>query len=346
LRRFHDEAYTLMKDRRIQFLLIAVCSVALCSLASHAAIRWLRIKSNWGVVQNYGISNLGSADALHGSSLAYSGIDWNKVSDALGSPIEGFATAGGSPPEWEAVHSRTKSPKRTFVVVSPPDLNEWFLCDFRAEIVPLSQTVRDLHESNASAELSKKILRQYPTMFARKLFPTVGRSDGVMVGIRSKLQKLIPHSQASDEGEMVRFGGTGASEINEKVSDWPEARLQRRLLLVRNSCQGKYAFGGPKQLALMRLLRQAGTEGEAILIVVPVPPVYQKEFLAPEVKRDFEKTLAAVQKGCPGVKVLRLDQVPSLENNDKYFDIVHMNSSGQALATQELLSRLKPVVAR
>ena len=96
----------------------------------------------------------------------------------------------------------------------------------------------------------------------------------------------------------------------------------------------------------MRLLRQAQTEGEAILIVVPVPPVYQKEFLAPGVMRDFEKTLAAIQKGCPGANVLRLDKVPSLDNNDKYFDIVHMNSSGQTIATQELLSRLKPVVAR
>jgi hypothetical protein len=346
LRRFHDEALRPMKDRRIQFLLIAICSVALCSLASHAAIRWLRIKSSWGVVQNYGTSNFGSADALHGSSLAYSGIDWNKVSEATGCPIESFATAGGSPPEWEAVHSRTKMPKRTFVVVSPPDLNEWFLCDFRAEIVPLSQTLRDLHQSNPAPDLSKKILRQYPTMFTRKLFPTVGRADGVMVGIRSKLQKLFSRGPASDEGEMVKFGGTGPSEINEKVSDWSEARLQRRLLLVRNACQGKYSFGGPKQLALMRLLRQAATEGEAVLIVVPVPPVYQKEFLAPEVMRDFEKTLATIQKGCPAAKVLRLDQVPSLEDNDKYFDIVHMNASGQAIATQELLSQLKPVVAR
>ena len=201
----------LMKDRRFQFLTIALCSLAICSLASHAAIRWLRIKSDWGVVQNYGTSNLGNADALHGSSLAYSGIDWNRVSDALGSPIESFATAGGSPPEWEAVHSRTKMPKRTFVVVSPPDLNEWFLCDFRAEIVPLAQTVRDLRQSNADWALSKKILRQYPVMFARKLFPTVGRSDGVMVGIRSKLQKMFSRSPGSDEGEMVKFGGTGPS---------------------------------------------------------------------------------------------------------------------------------------
>jgi hypothetical protein len=335
-----------MKDRRIQFFLIAVCAAAICSLASHAAIRWLRIKSSWGVLQSYGTAQSGNTDALHGSSLAYSGLDWNLVSDAMGNPIESFATAGGSPPEWEAVHGRSKMPKRTFVVISPPDLNEWFLCDFRAEIVPLTQTIHDLRECNADWQLSKRILGQYPIMFARKLFPTIGRSDGVMVGIRTKLQKLISRSAGSDEGDAVKFGGTGASEINEKVSDWSKARLQRRVVLLRNACLGKYTFGGPKQLALMRLLRQAGTEGDAVLIVVPVPPVYQKEFLTRDVMREFENTLAAVQKGCPKVKVLRLDQVPALDDDEKYFDLVHMNASGQTIATQELLSRLKPIVAR
>jgi hypothetical protein len=62
--------------------------------------------------------------------------------------------------------------------------------------------------------------------------------------------------------------------------------------------------------------------------------------------REFENTLAAVQKGCPKVKVLRLDQVPALDDDEKYFDLVHMNASGQTIATQELLSRLKPIVAR
>ena len=48
---------------------------------------------------------------LFGSSLAYDGLDWWKISKAQGEAIESWATPGSSPVEWE-VHQR-RSPNAT-----------------------------------------------------------------------------------------------------------------------------------------------------------------------------------------------------------------------------------------
>ena len=169
---------------------------------------------------------------LHGSSLAYDGLDWVRISERMGGAVESWAVAGSSPAEWEVMHGRSPAVSRAFIVVSPYDLNEYWLCDFRADIVPLGRTIRDLRESDLDWQQCKRILSQYPRMFVRKLFPSVGRSDGIMVGVRSKLLKLMGRSPVVDAGEAPKFGASGKSVVKDRVSDWSEARLQRRLALL------------------------------------------------------------------------------------------------------------------
>jgi hypothetical protein len=329
-------------NRKLQMLMILFAAVAICAAASHAAIGWLGIKATWGGQQCYGPRNAPPQTILYGSSPAYSGLDWNQIAEATGGAIESWATAGSSPTEWE-MNRQPSDVTRTFIVVTPSDLNEYYLCDFRADIVPLSQTIQDLQKSNLDWQQCKRMLSQYPRLFVRKLFPTIGRSDGVMVGIRAKLQKLTGVSSSLDTGDAPKFGATDKSEVKERISDWPEARIQRRLVLLRNACLGKHAFNGPKKLALVRMVQRAEMQGQAVVVVLPLPPIYHEAFLSPAVMSEFEDVLKDVQRLCPKMQMIRLDQVPDLNNNDYYSDYVHMNMYGQQIATEVLLSRLKVV---
>jgi hypothetical protein len=327
--------------RRLEFLVILCAAVMICSVASHIAVGWLGINSTWGGYKRYGAKNGKPLAVLHGSSLAYSGLDWGRISEGLSGPIESWATAGSSPTEWEVLHSRSPEVRSAFIVVSAYDLNEYWLCDFRADIVPLGRTIGDLRKSDLDWQQWKRILSQYPRMLVRKLFPSVGRSDGILVGFRAKLQKLMGRSADRDAGEAPKLVDTGKSEIKERISDWSEARLQRRLVLLRGTCQGKQSFDGPKKAALVRLLQQAEKQGPAMLVVMPVPPIYHREFLGPAVIREFEDTLADVQRLCPAAKLVRLDRVAALDNNELFYDPVHLNMYGQQIATESFMGQLK-----
>src|SRR5438552_2431502 len=149
-------------NRKLQLLIILCAVVAICSAVSHVAVRWLRIYSTWGGYKRYGEENVKPMTVLHGSSLAYDGLDWVRISERMGGAVESWAVAGSSPAEWEVMHGRSPAVSRAFIVVSPYDLNEYWLCDFRADIVPLGRTIRDLRESDLDWQQCKRILSQYP----------------------------------------------------------------------------------------------------------------------------------------------------------------------------------------
>ena len=128
----------------LRLALILLVATAIASIASHAAVHWLKIRAGYGGYQRYGPQEQQVATILHGSSLAYDGIDWGLVSKALGGAIESWATPGSSPAEWEYQGARSPNVQRAIIVVSPYDLNEFWLCDFRADIVPIAGAVRDM----------------------------------------------------------------------------------------------------------------------------------------------------------------------------------------------------------
>jgi len=306
---------------------------------SRGTALWLKLKMTSSGYFHYGRTDLKASGVLHGSSLAYDGLDWNRIAEVTDGAIESWATAGSSPSEWELLHRRSSHVLRTFVVISPFDLNEYFLSDFRADIVPLVQTIRDLKECGADWELSKMILRQYPLKYIRILFPTAGRSDGVMVGIRSLLMKSA-RASGIDAGDGPKFGGT-SDIVEQKVSDWSTGRLQRRLAGMEVSSHGKHSFSGLKKMALERLLRQAGQQGEVFVIVMPLPPVYKNEFLTPGIAQDFEEAMLSIERRFPRVRMIRLDYISAFDSNDLFWDIVHLNRDGQKIATEALLKEMQ-----
>jgi hypothetical protein len=333
--------HLIMMKPWLKLTLILCMAVAIASSASHAAIRWLGIKASHGGYRHYGSQHLKAQTILHGSSLAWDGIDWGQISEVLGGTIQSWVTPGSTPSEWEVEHRRSLNVNRAFIVVSPYDLNEYFLCDFRADIVPLGQTIQDLHYCGFDRQLCKRILSQYPQTFVRKLFPTVGRSDGFMVGIRAKLHQLVSGVASMEVIDAPKLGSTRTSEIVERVSDWSPARLQRRLVLMRTGFQGKHWFNGPKKMAIARLLKESGLQGQVVMVVMPLSPIYQKKFLDSSVMQRFEEALEDLQHRSPQTRLVCLDQLPALNNNSMFYDLVHLNRYGQQIATAKFLEQLR-----
>jgi len=161
-----------------------------------------------------------------------------------------------------------------------------------------------------------------------------------MTGIRDWLQAMMQRPGSARSSERVGFATSDESLLRQRLSDWFPARLQRRLVLMRSACQGRHAFNGPKKMALTRLVEQAGHQGAVTLVVVPVSPTYQKEFLTSKVREEFEAALAELKQLCPRARLVRLDQLPTLWDNGLFSDIVHLNLYGRQIATAAFFNQL------
>ncbi len=264
---------------------------------------------------------------------------------SLGVGIENWFVAGSSPSEWDPLQRRASSARLTFIVVSAYDLNENFLCDYRASVVPLDESIRDLWRSGADWPFTKRVLSQYPLRYLRFFFPTAGRSDGVMVGVREMLERsLRPWVKMENEaGPTIGSGPDPGSEANKtgKVSDWSKARVLRRMTLMRSACQDKQSFDGPKKLAFLRMLQRAHQQGRVIVVVLPVSPIYSEAFLTAEVSQQFERSLSDLEHHVPEAKWVHLEKLPALNSNAFFWDFVHMNATGQRIATEAFLSQIR-----
>ena len=327
---------------------ILCVAIATSAIGSHLVVSLLKIKASWGAgnYRTYGQPSAKSPAGLYGSSLAYSAINWNKVSIALRVPVGRWPIPGSTPSEWEQMQKRSGDMSRSFVVFSIVDLNEYSLCDFRAEIVPLGQTLTDLWPLEADRRYVKRVLSQYPISALRVLFPTVGRSDGVMTGIRDEARRILGGAAQRDGGEAFSFPPDTALAPEEKVTDWAPGRFERRMALMRAACDGKHAFDRLKMAALTRLLQRTRAKGSVTVVVLPASPYYQREFVDERVRRDFERALGSLRAGSPDTTWIRLDQVPELQNNALFADFVHENRNGQEISTRVFMEQLGIELAR
>ena len=283
----------------------------------------------------------GPAQALiSGSSLTYDAVDWREVAGVNDLSIESWPVPGSSPAEWEQLQRRSPKASTTFVGASLYDLNEAWLCDFRANIVPFRRTVADLWESGSDLTFAKRLTNWYALTWVRAVFPTAGRSDRVIFGFRDKVASLLGAGGGDDSTETrPRLAADFTSE--DRISDWPEGRLLRRLASMR-SLQGRPDFAGPKHLALLRLLQQARRQGAVIVVVLPVSPPYVAGLLNPTDIERFEASLDEARRAVPEARWIRLDQLAPLQSADYFYDFVHLNMQGRRIATAEFLNALAP----
>jgi hypothetical protein len=334
--------------RWFQLILVALAAVLLASLGNYWLVHWLRIGTGGIGFKILGVQKEAPRALAEGSSLMRDAISWQPVSDAVAATIENWFVAGSSPSEWEILQHNAPDVHLTFIAVSVYDLNEDFPCDYRANVVPLRQTIEDLRQSHSDWQFWKRLLSQYPLKYVRMLFPTVGRSDGVMVGLRGKTAAwLSPWMTIEAEaGPAVGNGSSSGTENDqkEKLTEWTQARLLRRIALMRTACGAKQRFDGPKKLALLRMVEQAHRQGEVVVIVLPVSGIYAREFLSPPLTAQFEATLAAAERAVPEARWVRLDQVTGLNSDDHFWDLVHLNFYGQQIATKAFLDQLTPTL--
>jgi hypothetical protein len=225
-------------------------------------------------------------------------------------------------------------------------LDEALPCDFRAAIVPFGQAVESLKTGHADWAYSKLVLSQYPMTWLRTLFPTLGRSRGLMGATMIKVKDMIKRTSKGPDtmvGPTIKFG-KGADDdeyTKQKLSNWPHSQVVGKLVAMKVEFHGTHTFDGAKKLALERMLQYGNQKGRTIVVVMPISSAYTKEFISPELVQKFDAALADIQRSSPQTELVRLDQVPGLGADENFCDLVHMNVTGQQLATDALLAQMK-----
>ncbi len=325
-------------NRRRQLVALVLVPLALTSLASHLTIGFLGIETSPRFREPIGRPGGSNTICAAGSSLTFYGLDWDKIAAVTDRPVTKCGVPAASPCELELIYETVPNPDITVVGISVYDLNEYFLSDFRSEVVPLKAAIRDLGASGADWPFTKRVVSQYLLSWLRILFPTAGRSTGVMVGMRAKARGLLGKARSGSEtGPSLNALSPAAA----RIEDWPPGRMWRNLASTRASCQGRIGFGGPKRLALKRLLSRAVQRGRAVVVVLPVSPPYYNEFIDEDVSLLFENLLAELKRSTSEILWVRLDLVSELHSTRYYWDLVHLNVEGQAIATEIMIHRLK-----
>jgi hypothetical protein len=337
------------KSCGLRLALVLVAAIVVATVGSHSLASWLKIKRKAGQPISIGNPNGKPPAFLAGSSLASYGIAWDQISTQTVTEIKTWGVAGGSPYEWEQFQYQVPDARATYIVVSFYDLNEAMICDFRADLVPLSQTIRNLRAFHADWRYSKRALGQYPITWLRALFPTLGRSRGTMGKLREKVVNLIKPSTArswSEAGPILDFGkATVVDDYKlQRISDWPKSKVMGKLVAMRVDSQDSQTFNGPKSLAFRRMLQYANQLGRTIVIVLPVSVSYSREFISPEMLRKFEASMDDAQRHSPRTEWLRLDKLAGLASDQNFCDLVHMNIFGQRIATESLQTWLQPTL--
>jgi hypothetical protein len=323
-------------SRKRQFLIIVVAVVTIVSVISHVTVRWLGIRVEAVSPLVFGSTNQTEVAVAAGSSLMFFGVDWQSISRDLDGPIRGFAVAAGSVYEMEVLQRSVPSPRCTFLGIGVFDFNENYISDFRADIVPLGGAVKDLGRVGAPWLHQKRVLSQYPLKYLRALFPTAGRSVHVMAGVREKFRSLLPRGKPVVESSDRAVISSESNSHIDDITTWPDARIRRNLADICANGGNEIRFDGEKHSALMQFLSHAEKEGAVVLVIFPQSQTYHREFITPEVQRQFESVIAESQKQTPGLICVRLDQMPELQSDIFYWDMVHLNAPGQAIATAKL----------
>jgi hypothetical protein len=329
-----------------QLAIVVVAALVIAIIGSHWLADWANIKTTVSEPLVFGMAN-GKPPAFRaGSSLSDYGLDWNVIAAQTQTEIFAWGVAGGSPYEFEQFQKRVPQAGTTYIVVSAYDMDEANVSDFRAALVPLDVTIESLREIHADWAYSKRAVSQYPMTWLRTLFPTLGRSRGVMGRIHEKVQTLLHHTAAPSETEAGPILDVSKEKVADnyrlqRIEDWSKSEMMGKVAAMNASFQGRGAFDGQKFHAFLRMLQYGSQRGPTIVIVMPVSVSYSKAFVSPELQAQFETALDDAQHQYPQAKWLRLDQAPGLSSDENFCDLVHMNVYGRQMATEKLQAWLK-----
>ena len=333
-------------NRRNLSGLVLLAATVIAAAGSHLVYSWLKMAGGDIVPYVIGKSSGKPPAFLGASSIGNYGIAWDQIAGAMGTEIRGWGMVGGTPIEFEQFQKKFPEARTTFIVISTYDMDEARSCDVRAEVVPLIQAIASLRADQADWQEAKTVLGQYPVAWLRVLFPTLGRSKGIMGTALMKVHGLLQHSSRQLEtlaGPVLDFGKRPAHDeyASQKLSDWSRSKVISKLVGMRVEFHGAHSFAGAKKRALERMLQYANQRGGSVVLVMPISTAYNGEFVSAELARQFETALAEVHRHAPQTEFLRLDQLPGATSDENFCDLVHMNVPGQKLATEALTAWVK-----
>jgi hypothetical protein len=319
---------------------IFVVAAVIASAVSHFFAHWLGMAKD--PVELGQINSGGSSPPLvvGGSSLVYYAIDWSGIGARHDKLVLTRGSASASPSEIEQMPFKEAPAALRVLGISCYETNENSISNFRAEIVPVRQSFSDLWQSGASWEYSKGLLSHYPLAYARKPFPTAGRSVAFMVAVRHKARTML-HGGKSGTFE-IQTNNT----ITERLTDWDEGRIERNVSATKAGLKREALFSGPKSVALKRIADTASKERPLLIIVLPVSPIYIDRLGALGTSGEFDRMLATVLHPREGLTVLRLDLLPEAGDPAKFCDLVHLNRDGSESATRIVEAEIERILPR
>ena len=330
-----------------QLFTISAVVIGMSSAVDHVLLGWLGIADHSIDVREFGDSGMPYAVKSVGSSLSTFAVDWAEVARDIDEPVLMVGFPGGSPVEFESVLEGGTDAGVIVLGVSVYDLDEGYLSDFRSVTTSLRSSVRDLAQSDRSWSYSKRVLSQYPMQYLRFFFPTVGRSTGVMVGLRTKLNTLLRWMGQRSNGTTEREGLTLTMDTtasgSEPLSDWTEGRRLRNISRLRVAARGQNGFNGPKSLALERIIGRAAVGARLLVIVLPVSPTYSQALVDEEELRSFETLVDRITSDHPEVTLARIDEIESLRSDAVFWDLIHLDTAGRDIATRRILEEVKKI---
>jgi hypothetical protein len=342
-------------SRTWQFAFVLISATVIAAIGSHILIDWTRIKTTVIEPFVFGKPNGQPPAFKAGSSLSDYDIDWNVIAAQTQTEILAWGVAAGSPYEFEEIQKKVPQAKTTYIVISVYDMDEANVSDFRAALVPLSETIESLREIHAGWAYSRRAISEYPMTWLRPLFPTVGRSRAIMGLIHERIHGLLHHSKdppktAADPPQTVAgpILDVGKEKVADSyrlqnIADLSKSEVIGKFAATRASFQGKEAFNGQKFHALLKMVQYGCERGRTIVVVVPVSSTYLNGFITPELENEFEAAIAVAKYQYPKVEWLRLDQVPGLDSGSNFCDLVHMNVSGDKTTTGIVQARLNQI---
>ena len=296
----------------LSLFVLVFCSAAVASHFVAYALGFRQIKTVQQPTEPIG--HFSEPVFSFGSSLKGFAIDEALLTDARGWHTISKGCGAGSPAEFEFLLNDSANNSSLIIFTSIFEMSEGMISPSRTSLVPFLQSVQDTWDVVLGWEQTKTLLWKYPLDSLQEVFPTLGRSWEVQVLARDKIRALLGRSSApaSDDGP-IDLNPT-SNEIQSSLLDWDA--LDR--ILTRS--------------------RQSGTFN--IVVILPVSPTFISRNVDREAVNAFDLALIKLQERHPDALIIRLDNEGSLQNNDLFWDLVHMNARGQASTTALLLERL------
>lgn len=319
---------------------LVLCGAAVASHFVAYALGFRQIKSAQQPAEPTG--HFSEPVFTFGSSLKGFAIDDIWLSDARGWHTISKGCGAGSPAEFEFLLNKSAFNGSLIIFTSIFEMSEGMISPSRTSLVPFLQSVEDTWDMVLGWEQTKALLWKYPLDSLQVVFPTLGRSWEVQVLTRDKIRALLGRSSTPTSDDAPIDLNPTSNEIQSSLLDWDTGRLARNVAQMQQRNVSLHSnFSGPKSRALDRILarsRQSGTF--SIVVILPVSPAFISRNVDREAVKAFDLALIKLRDGHPDALIIRLDNEELLQNDDLFWDLVHMNARGQASTTALLLERL------